>query len=211
MMTQAKSERRTGAKSVGIQGQTNTYRTDFSMPAQSPSPVLPVLVIDTNEPKPSPWEQYFTLSTYRAGLPLGDYSLAGSHDLVSIERKTVDDLIGCLCGSRKRFTRELQAAGRIKDFCVIVEGRYGDILGGRYYSDMTPQSAWGSIIALQERYRIPFYFAESAEIAARLAESILLRWFQEHQKAVETCMKAARGITAPIERQGHGCKMEDPF
>lgn len=156
--------------------------------------VQPILCVDSREPDPSPWEQYFNLPSCRATLPLGDYSLLGCHEWVCIERKALDDLIGCLCGSRERFTKELKAAARIPTFAVIVEGKYSDLLLGNYRSQMHPGSAWESVIALQQRFGIPFHFAENAEIAARLCESILLRWFREHQKAVETCMKAARSI-----------------
>ncbi len=105
--------------------------------------------------------------------------------MIAIERKTTADLISCLCTSRDRFTRELQRASRIPDFMVIIEGTYSEILKGEYRSGMNPKSAWESIIALQQRYRIPFLFAGSTEIAARLCESILIRWWKEHVRALE--------------------------
>jgi hypothetical protein len=50
---------------------------------------------------------------------------------------------------------------------------------------MNPKSIWESIIALQQRQRIPFPFAGSTAIADRLCESILMRWWKEHTKVLE--------------------------
>jgi DNA excision repair protein ERCC-4 len=145
----------------------------------------PPILIDTREPDPHPWESCFDAPVIRGTLETGDFSLPGCGEMIAIERKTTADLISCLCSSRDRFTRELQRASRIPDFIVIVEGTYGEILKGEYRSGMNPKSAWESIIALQQRYRIPFLFAGSTEIAARLCESILIRWWKEHVKALE--------------------------
>jgi hypothetical protein len=90
----------------------------------------------------------------------------------------------------------MQRASRIPDFTVIVDGTYTEILKGEYRSSMNPKSAWESIIALQQRYRIPFLFAGSTEIAARLCESILIRWWKEHVKALEE-------IRIAIKKAGH--------
>ncbi len=146
---------------------------------------LPLFLIDTREPDPAPWENYFSLPTVRTCLPTGDYSLDGFQSWVSIERKTLDDLIGCLTVSRERFTRELERAASILHFYVVVEARYSDLLQGNYRSQMNPRSAWESVVALQHRYAIPFLFAGSQEVAATLCESILLRFWRDHQSRLE--------------------------
>ncbi len=158
--------------------------------------IRPLILIDTREPDPHPWESHFTVGTCRATLPTGDLSLAGCGDLICIERKTLDDLISCLCAGRHRFSRELQRAQRIRQFYLICEGSYHDLLKGQYHSKMHPRAAWESEIALQSRYGIPFLFAGNEEMAARLGESILLRWFKEHINAIEAATKGARAVTA---------------
>lgn len=41
-------------------------------------------------------------------LPAGDYSLAGFEDRVAVERKNLDDLVGCFMGdSQNRFEKVL--------------------------------------------------------------------------------------------------------
>jgi DNA excision repair protein ERCC-4 len=155
---------------------------------------LPPILIDTREPTPHPWECYFACETVRGMLQTGDFSLPGCEEFVACERKTLDDLIACLCSSRDRFTKELQRAQGIKDFVVIVEASYADVLRGSYRSAMNSKSAWESIIALQQRYGIPFLFAGSAEIAACLCQSYLHRWFREHTKIIEQARLATRRL-----------------
>jgi ERCC4-type nuclease len=154
------------------------------------NPALPnvkiTICVDSREQKP--W--VFSSPVVAATLSVGDYSIMGCSEWICVERKSLPDLIMCLSQERNRFTRELQAGARIKDFTVIVEGKYSDILQGNYRSEMNPKSAWESFLAMQQRYSIPFFFAENREIAAKLCESILLRWWKEHLKVFETVMAA---------------------
>jgi DNA excision repair protein ERCC-4 len=149
-----------------------------------------MILIDTREPEPSPWEHYFSVPTNRGTLSTGDYSLIACEHLVAVERKTLPDLIGCLCTGRDRFERELARAQAILHFWVICEGSYRDILAGNFRSQMSPEAAFQSIVALMTRYRIPFLMANDAATAARLCESLLLKWYREHQKIVDTVRKA---------------------
>ncbi len=151
----------------------------------SPKYEAPPLLIDTREPAPHPWESYFSETVVRGSLQTGDFSLPGCEEWIGIERKELNDLIGCLCSNRERFTKELQRAARIKSFYVICEGSYEDLLRGDYRSDMNPRAAWESVLALQHRFGIPFLMAGSVQVAARLCESILMRWWKEHTKVLE--------------------------
>jgi len=147
------------------------------------------ICVDSREQKP--W--VFSTPAVTATLSVGDYSIIGCSDWVCIERKSLSDLIMCLSQERNRFTRELQAGARIKDFLVIIEAKYSDILQGNYRSEMNSRAAWESFLALQQRYSIPFYFAENREIAAKLCESILLRWWKEHLKIYHSVLRTATG------------------
>lgn len=155
---------------------------------------IPPILIDTREPSPHPWERHFSVETIRGTLETGDFSLPGCEAWICIERKTLDDLVGCLCQSRDRFTRELQRAARVRDFYVICEGSYEDVLSGNYRSRMHPTAAWESVIALQQRYGIPFLMAGNVELAAKLTESVLMRWYREHVKALEAVNRSMRPL-----------------
>ena len=63
----------------------------------------PVIVIDTREQIPL---EFTRLKSVRGTIGTGDYSILGLLDSFSIEKKTIDDLIGCVTGDRPRFERE---------------------------------------------------------------------------------------------------------
>jgi ERCC4-type nuclease len=87
------------------------------------------ILIDTREQMPFIFNGY-EVDSESATLPVGDYSLPGFEDRVSIERKSLNDLLGCLMNSnRDRFEREL-AKGRHYDlFCVVIEAALSMYLG----------------------------------------------------------------------------------
>ncbi len=159
---------------------------------KSDSPV--VLVVDSREPEGAGWEPFFTLPFIRQKLDTGDFSKLGCDTQVGIERKTVDDLIGCFCQSRERFVRELQRFQAIPDRWIICEGSYASLLAGRYRSQMRPKSAWESAIALMTRYRIPLLMADNAETGAHLCQSLLHRWFKERERVIDECRKASHKL-----------------
>ena len=107
------------------------------------------ILIDSREQVP------FTFHGYEADpevapLPVGDYSIRGFEDQVSIERKSLDDLVGCLMGKdRERFERELARARHYDLFCVVIEAPLSDVSQGKYRSAMRPHSALQSLIAFQ--------------------------------------------------------------
>lgn len=115
-------------------------------------------------------------------LPTGDYSLSGLEDSISIERKTLDDLIGCLTTGRERFERELFRSRALDYFSLIVEGSLSDIANGRYKSNMLPKAAVQSLVAFSVRYRLPIFFCENRQYAQRLTESLLLKYACEVEK-----------------------------
>lgn len=62
------------------------------------------IVIDTREQTPYGFAKY-DAEPIRAALPTGDYSLPGFEDRVAIERKSLDDLVGCLKGDKREPAR----------------------------------------------------------------------------------------------------------
>ena len=139
------------------------------------------IVIDTREQLP----YKFKTPAISGTLPTGDYSLAGLEDLIAIERKTLPDLIFCLCTGRQRFERELHRGKSLDFFAIVVECSLSDLVNGNYRSRMTPRSAIQSILAFSVRYRLPVFFAENRKYGARITESLLLRYSKEMEKRAE--------------------------
>ena len=135
---------------------------------------------------------------YEVGtLETGDYSLQGFESLIAIERKTLDDLVGCLTKSRKRFESELKRSRLLHRFWVIVECSPQEILTGNYSSQANPKAIWESIMAFQIRYT-NFLFAYNRLMGARMTESLLNKYAREHFKIAERITKGYSRVTRGI-------------
>lgn len=148
------------------------------------------ILIDSREQLPFSFDRH-EVETETTALQIGDYSIPGFEDRVSIERKALDDLVGCLMGSnRDRFERELSKSRHYDLFCVVVEASMEDISRGRYRSQMKPQSALQSIFAFSVRYRMPFIWAGNRAGAEYATYSLLSKYLRE----IEMRYKQAAGI-----------------
>jgi ERCC4-type nuclease len=151
------------------------------------------ILIDTREQLPFSFTRFQGVETEQAALPAGDYSLPGFEDKVAIERKELNDLIGCLKGSdRDRFERELNRTRHYDLFCVVVESTLEDVAKGRYRSEMKPQAALQSIFAFQVRYRVPFIWAGNRAAAEYATFSLLEKYLAEIEKRFKAAIQVRR-------------------
>ena len=140
--------------------------------------------IDSREQRPLP----FTLPTVVGNLETGDYSIQNLENMISIERKEINDLVGSLSTGRARFERELQRSKALDYFALIVEATFDDLVCSRYRSKMTPASVVESLSAFSIRYGLSIWFAENRDYAGRLTQSLLVKYaleIKKRYKAVE--------------------------
>jgi len=139
------------------------------------------IVIDSREQLP----YHFQTPAIKGTLATGDYSVLGIENFIAIERKTLPDLISCLCGGRERFEKELYRAKALDYFAIVIEASLSDLANGNYRSQMTPKSAIQSLIAFSIRYRLPVFFVENRSYGARVTESLLLKYAKELEKRAQ--------------------------
>jgi len=118
-------------------------------------------------------------------IPIGDYSIPGLENHIAIERKSLDDLMGCLTKGRERFERELFKGKALDYFALIIEASLSDIINGRFRSEMQPKAAIQSLLAFSIRYRLPIFFCENRKYGQRVTESLLLKYAREVEKKFE--------------------------
>jgi len=148
------------------------------------------LICDTREQSPFNFSG-FDCEVLAGSLPTGDYSLAGLEDRVAVERKSLDDLLGCLTGDgRERFERELARARGLDAFAVVIEASFQDMAEGRYRSRMKPHAALQSVLAFQVRYGVPFVWAGSRAGAEYAAFHFLRHYLREAQERLKAVVKA---------------------
>jgi len=139
------------------------------------------ILIDTREQLP----YAFSVPTRTATLPTGDYSIAGGENLIAVERKTSDDLVGCLTRHRERFERELHRGMALQYFALVVESSLMSLSNGHYMSLMKPKAAIQSLLTFSVRYDLPIFFAENRNYGERLTESLLVKFAREMEKRAE--------------------------
>jgi len=136
------------------------------------------ILIDTREKLPYQFETASEVGT----VPVGDYSICGLENHIAIERKELNDLVGCLTGGRERFEKELHKGRALDYFAVVVEASLSDLAKGNYRSQMQPKAAVQSLLAFSVRYRLPVFFCETREYGQRVTESLLLKYTRELEK-----------------------------
>lgn len=151
---------------------------------------LPTIVRDTRE-KPEHGFR-FIKSKSCAGmveekLDFGDYAIKDHPNLVVVERKqSVIELCGNLGKYRDRFERELQRmvdAGVKRKYIVVEESWYA-AQKKQKFTRMHPNAVFGSIMALQVKYDIPFHFVGDHDTAHRVTRSLLLNAWKYHCEGI---------------------------
>ncbi len=153
----------------------------------------PVIVIDTREQKPLPFER---LKTQTSTLITGDYSVAGLENLFAIERKSVHDLVACcIASNRERFERELHRLRGFRFKRLLIVGTEEQILRGNFQSNIKPKAVLATLSAFEVRYDVPVVFCETAESGGRLIERWIYWFAREYVLAANNLLRAATNGT----------------
>lgn len=139
------------------------------------------IITDSGEQRPYSFGYPMETGTLR----VGDYSIRGLEDHIAIERKAIDDLIGCLTKGRDRFERELHQGRALNYFALVIEASLGDLANGKYKSRMLPKSAVQSLLAFSIRYSLPIFFCENRGYGQRVTESLLIKFVEEIEKTLK--------------------------
>lgn len=149
------------------------------------------IIVDTREQRPFHFAhtKYQYTKTITASLVTGDYSLLGLEHVLAVERKSLDDLIQCLGKERNRFEKELARSRALQSFMVVIESTWHDVINGRYKSRMTPESAANSILAMQARWRCPFFFAGDRKQAEAATFNFLRHYLENAHRNLKNILK----------------------
>lgn len=137
-----------------------------------------------------------------AGLPVevtvgaleaGDYTVAGFGRRIAVERKSLQDLVGCLSGERARFERELARLRGYDAAAVVVEAPAYGLRTGRYLGRLDAGAAWQSVLAFTQRYRIPFIFCADRADAQAVTYDLLRHYARDRWRELQALAPAAQG------------------
>lgn len=141
-----------------------------------PKPALPelkpeqvVAIVDSREQQPL---DLSPLLVQRGTLVTGDYSVLGLHNVVSLERKSLPDLLACVGQHRGRFEREIQRLLAYPVRALVVEATWLELEAGNWRSGVTPQAAIGSVFSWMAA-GLPIVMAGDHERAGRYVAKLL--------------------------------------
>ena len=118
---------------------------------------------------------------YSAAVTLSDGSEYSLEKAVCIERKMdIDELCGCFCKGRARFTREFERAKKsgAKMYLLVEGASWEKIIRHNYMSLMAPNALVASITAWMARYNCIIIFC-TPDISGKLIKDILYREMKE--------------------------------
>lgn len=158
------------------------------IPAELPSESI-VAIIDTREQMPL---ELAPLQVVRGTLTTGDYSVRGLEHVVSLERKSLEDLLSCMAGGRERFEREIDRLVAYPVRAVFVEAHWSDIRAGEWRSKLTPAQARAAVNGWIAR-GVPFHFVgdhrTAGEEVAQLLAIVARRRWRENRDLIKGVME----------------------
>lgn len=125
-----------------------------------------VCIIDSREKTPV---NISPMQSIVGTLVTGDYSVVGLEDHISIERKSLLDLVACVGRERDRFTKEIKRLLAYPVRAVVVESTWEDIQYGIWPGKITPEMVSNSILSWICQ-GVPFILAgkESGSVISKL-------------------------------------------
>jgi len=113
------------------------------------------VVVDSREKRPVRFE-----GSICKKLQVGDYSLSGYEDCIAVERKSFDDLYGCLTLRLKDFQQQLRALALLRHGCLLVESTPDNILIGHFRCKLPGRVALMRLLSLARKAgNVPVWFA----------------------------------------------------
>jgi len=112
----------------------------------------------------------------RKRLKTGDYSLVGFEDEITIERKTLADLVNSIITDRYDFIQKCERMSSFPKSCIVVEAPLSAVKSQYEWSHAQPNAVLGSLVAAQERWSIPVYFLDDSVLAEEFVASMLSKY-----------------------------------
>jgi ERCC4-type nuclease len=161
----------------------------MKIPAE-PKPEDIAAIIDSREQ--TPWD-LAPLRTIAGTLPTGDYSVAGLENVIALERKSLEDLLGCIGRERDRFERECQRLLAYPCRAIIVESTWNEIEMGQWRGSIKPPHVVGSLLGWQAA-GIPIILAHNHKRAGEYASKLLYIAARRRWREARSLLVAATGM-----------------
>lgn len=144
----------------------------------------PIVLVDAREQTPFPLllnHRNWIADERRVVLRTGDYSVQGMENLLTLERKSLADMVNCTNIGRPRFIAGCARMAKFRWKAILIEASYEDIKRGwedsEIYSDVHPNSVSGLLDAVEAKFGIPVLLtSRNRDLATERAAS----WLSKH-------------------------------
>ena len=158
--------------------------------APVPPPVLPVVaerggtqlhapkatvIVDTREQNPFSFARFrgWFAGVKHKALKVGDYSVVGLEDVVTVERKDLPDLIHSFTSDRAVFVKRLRAMSLYPHRLLVVTAALSEVKSPYGGVSIDPNRITQSLIATLAGAGVPFLCIETHELGAEIVASYL--------------------------------------
>jgi len=160
-------------------GRLIVKRDGHSITRQIPKPTV---LIDTREKAPFDFSRFpnWIAGETKQKIDAGDYSIQGMEKLLSLERKSLSDLITTVIQERSRFFKMCEKLAQYRWRALLIEASYEDIktpYGEEYETVAHPNAVSGTLDALEARFGIPIIYTSTNRL---LAEEKAASWLSKH-------------------------------
>lgn len=122
-----------------------------------------IILIDTREKLPYKFNKH---KTKKKSLAAGDYSVYGYEKYITVERKSIGNLLAWF---HKDFKRQIKKLHTFEHKCIVVDGK---IRSYNTYGDVKPENI-AYYAGLCTAISIPIVFCDTRKLAAIFVESFL--------------------------------------
>lgn len=154
----------------------------------------PVVIVDSREQHPFqflPDHRNWIGSERRFALKTGDYSIEGMEEFLSLERKSLADIVACTVTYRKRFLASCSRLARFRWKAILIEATFEDIKSGFEQfdipSDVHPNAVTGTLDAIEAKFGIPIIYTSmirplaTERAASWLSKHFTYWWLETHR------------------------------
>lgn len=118
-------------------------------------------------------------------LEYGDYSIKGLENIVSVERKSIQDWVSSITGqNRKNFENRIERAiKKLKFYAIVIDGSYSELGDSKnWFGDTKASSVKGTATKWIVKYSIPIIFSDSRENSSEIIQSLLKGYLYYHKE-----------------------------
>lgn len=134
------------------------------------------IIVDTAEQ--APWHFSPGVRVLSRTLMTGDYSIEGFEQIITVERKSLPDLVKTVVTDWQRFSRQLRRMSAMDLAIIVCEAPVTALMDKQYVSDINPLSVRGKLNAILCDFGVSTVFLDNRQIASQWVENLFMLFLE---------------------------------